>query len=293
MRAGSGQRTETLVLMAPVVLYLVAFCVVPLAILFAFSFYRVDFVDIIRDPSFDNYWRVFGSETYRGLILKAMGHGALVAALAAVIAYPVAVFIAYHVGAMKAALLTAMLIPLYTGDLIRIFAWRVVLGAEGILNSFLLWIGVIDEPIWALLFSPFATTLVLVYNYLPFMVLALWVAMEFTDRRLLEAAADLGAPPLQRFRHVILPLSLPGLMVGSLMVFALVIGDYLTPQLVGGSSGVTIISAIHDLFGAAFDWPLGSAIAWSLLAVLLLVVGAVVRLLAGFRLGRTLFARKP
>jgi spermidine/putrescine transport system permease protein len=152
--------------------------------------------------------------------------------------------------------------------------------------SLLLRLGLTHEPIWALLFSPFATVLVLTYNYLPFMVLALWAAYEALDDGLIEAAFDLGATRTQAFRRVILPLTSPGLLAGSLMVLVLVAGDYLTPQLVGGSSGVTITSAIHDLFGAAFDWPMASALAWLLLATLATLVAAAVLLFARSPLGQ-------
>ncbi|MFO1349837.1 MAG: ABC transporter permease [Gammaproteobacteria bacterium] len=255
-------------LIAPVLLYILLCCAVPLGLLFVYSFYRVDFVALIPDLSFHNYRAVVTSATYLGLILKACAYGLLVGLLTAVLAYPLAFFIAKRVRIYKAALLTAVLIPLYTGDLIRIFAWRVMLGAEGVVNSFLQWLGLTHEPLWFLLFSPFATTVVLVYNDLPFMVLALWAAFEALDKTYIEAAQDLGASRLQTFVRVILPLTGPGLLAGLLMVLVLVAGDYLTPQLVGGSSGVTITSAIYDLFGAAFDWPMASALSWSLLAVL-------------------------
>ncbi len=264
------------VLVLPTAAYIILACAAPLGLLFVYSFFQVDFVSIVKEPTLDNYAVVVGSGTYRGLIVKAIVYGGGVAALTAVIAYPLAFFVAKRVLVYKAALLTAMLVPLYTGDLIRIFAWRVVLGAEGVLNSFLQWLGITEEPIWALLFSPFATTVVLTYNYLPLMVLALWVSLETLDKAYLEAAMDLGASRTQVFLRVVLPLTSPGLVAGVLMVFVLVAGDYLTPQLVGGSSGVTITSAIHDLFGAAFDWPLGSALAWTLLAVLTVVVALAI-----------------
>lgn len=259
-------------LAAPVALVLVAACVVPLAVLFVYSFFRVDFVAIVHDPTVKNYVRVASSATYRGLIGKAITSGAIVAAITAVIGYPVAWAIAKRVTAAKSAYLTLLLIPLYTGDLVRIFAWRVVLGAEGVVNSFLMWTGAVREPIRALLFSPFATHVVLTYDYLPFMVMGLWLAFESLDDRLLEAARDLGASEATIFRRIVLPLTAPGLIAGAMMVFVLVVGDYLTPQLIGGSSGITVISAINDLFGTAFDWPLGSAIASSLLIILGLLV---------------------
>ncbi len=278
-------------LTGPVILAVGCLCIIPLGFLFAYSFFQVDFVSIVKDPTLDNYARVATSATYRALILKALGHGVLVAAITAVLAYPLAFYIAKRVRHVKAALLTALLIPLYTGDIIRIFAWRVVLGAEGALNTLLISLGLIEEPIRALLFSTTATMIVLTYNYLPFMVLGLWLAFENLDDRYIEAAADLGAGRTATFRKVVLPLTLPGLFAGGLMVFALVIGDYLTPQLIGGSSGVTVISAINDLFGTAFDWPLGSAIAWTLLAVLFVVLTATFILLQRHPATRTLFGR--
>jgi spermidine/putrescine transport system permease protein len=286
-RRGWGQGQLWLLALPPG-LYVLAFATLPLCLLLLYSFYRVDFVAIVKEPSLANYAAVLGSATYRGLMLKALGYGVTVAAITAVIAYPFAFFVAKRVRVLKAALLTLMLIPLYTGDLIRIFAWRVVLGAEGVLNSLLLWLGLIEEPIWALLFSPTATLIVLTYDYLPFMVLALWASFEGLDRSYLEAAADLGASRTQTFLRVVLPLTSPGLLAGFLMVLVLVAGDYLTPQLVGGSSGVTVTSAIHDLFGAAFDWPMASALAWVLLAVLALTVAFAVSLFRRSPLGRSL-----
>jgi len=283
-------RAIVAVLTTPVTLLIALFCLAPLAVLFAYSFFRVNFVSIDTHASLANYIKVASSDTYRTLIAKALGTGVLVAIITAIIGYPVAFFIAKRVVALKSALLTALLIPLYTGDLVRIFAWRVVLGAEGVVNSFLIWLGIISEPIWALLFSPTASLIVLTYNFLPFMVLGLWLGVESLDDRLIEAAADLGAGRVATFLRVVLPLTLPGLAAGGLMVFILVIGDYLTPQLIGGSSGVTVISVINDLFGTAFDWPLGSAIAWSLLAAMLALVAAVGLALSRTTLGRALLA---
>ncbi len=265
------------ILALPVVAFLLALCVAPLLILFAYSFFRVDFVAISHDPSFANYAKIAGSATYRGLILKAFASGALVVAITAAIGYPVAWFIAKRVSALKSALLTLLLVPLYSGDLVRVFAWRVLLGAEGVINRSLIWAGLTDAPIQGLLFSPFATHIALTYNYLPFMVIGLWLAFETLDDAWIEAAADLGAGGVSRFTRVTLPLTSPGLIAGGLMVFVMVVGDYVTPQLLGGASGITVISAINDLFGTAFDWPLGSAIAWTMLLILMafFAVGAI------------------
>ena len=286
-----GGRTTLAVTVGPVLVALVVLCLAPLGVLFVYSFFHVDFVSIVPQVSLRNYAKVLSSGTYRYLIVKALMNGAVIAAITVVIAYPVAFFIAKRIREVKAALLTALLIPLYTGDLVRIFAWRLILGREGVLNSFLIWTGAIDRPIETLLFSPTATTVVLVYDYLPFMVLGLWLAFETLDDHLFEAAADLGAGRTTIFLRIVLPLTAPGLVAGALMVFALVVGDFLTPELIGGASGVTVISAIADLFGAAFDWPLGSAIAWTLLAAMVAVVVAVILLLRRTPWGRVMFSR--
>lgn len=277
-------------LAAPVVAALVALCVVPLAVLFAYSFFQVDFVSINTDPTLKNYARIAGSETYRALIGRAFLSGAVVVVITAVIGYPVAWFVARRGGAWKSALLTLLLVPLYTGDMVRIFAWRVILGAEGVLNRFLVWTGLLEAPLQVLLFSPVASHIALTYNVLPFMVIGLWLGYEALDDRLVEAAQDLGAPPVAIFRRVVLPMTLPGLIAGGLMVFVMVVGDYLTPQLLGGASGVTVISAINDLFGTAFDWPLGSAIACSLLAILGMCCAGAAVALARMNLGRSLMS---
>jgi len=252
----------------PVVGAIIALAIAPLAILLIYSFFQVDFVFILKEPTLKNYARLASSEAYRGLIVKAFVSGGLVVLITAVIGHPIAYHIAKRVTQYKSALLILLLVPLYTGDLVRIFAWRILLGSEGVLNSFLIWTGIITEPFRALLFSSLATHIVLTYNFLPFMVLGLWLAYESLDDRLVEAASDLGAGRVSSFLRVIFPMTLPGLIAGGMMVFVMVVGDYLTPQLVGGASGITIISVINDLFGTAFDWPLGSAIAWTMLAIL-------------------------
>jgi spermidine/putrescine transport system permease protein len=273
-------------LAVPVFAAVAALCIAPLAILLAYSFFQVDFVSIIKEPTLKNYSRIFTGDTYRWLIAKAFLSGLMVVGITAVIGHPVAWFIAKRTDQFKSAMLTLLLVPLYTGDLVRIFAWRVLLGAQGVLNNFLMWTGVVKQPVEALLFSSLATHIVMTYNYLPFMVLGLWLAYESLDDKLLEAASDLGASKPSAFRRITLPMTTPGLIAGGMMVFVMVVGDYLTPQLLGGASGITIISAINDLFGTAFDWPLGSAIAWTMLAILCIAFA-----LAGIAISRSTLGR--
>jgi len=275
-------------LASPVVAAVIALCIAPLSILLLYSFFQVDFVTIVKEPTLKNYARLVVSETYRILIVKAFASGLLIAVITAVIAHPIAYHIAKRVTRYKSALLILLLVPLYTGDLVRIFAWRVLLGTEGVLNSFLMWTGMIKEPFSTLLFSSMATNIVLSYNFLPFMVLGLWLAYESLDDQLLEVASDLGAGRVSVFLRITFPMTLPGLIAGGMMVFVMVVGDYLTPQLVGGVSGVTVISAINDLFGTAFDWPLGSAIAWTMLAILGLFFALATLVISRSTLGRAL-----
>jgi spermidine/putrescine transport system permease protein len=248
--------------------------------------FTVEDDDLVATFSGASWREFFTNGVYAGLIGKAAVAGLVTAACCAVIGYPVAVAMARLDRAWKGVALTALLTPLYTGELVRLYAWRLVLGSEGLLNSFLLWSGLVQQPVKALLFSRFATALVQVYDNLPFMVLAIWVSAELVDRRLVEAARDLGARPIDAFWRITLPLTLPGLAAGSFAVFALAAGDLLTPQIVGGTSGATAMAMIDTLFGTAFDWPMASVISLALLGMLVgtaALVAAVLFRLPGAR----------
>ena len=266
----------------PVAVFVAAGCLVPLGLLAVFSVFTVDDMDLVPDFSGASWREFFSSGVYAGLIGKAAVAGAITAFVCAAIGTPVAVAMARLPRAWKGVALTALLTPLYTGELVRLYAWRLVLGSAGLLNSFLLWTGIVDQPVKALLFSPFATRLVQVYDNIPFMALAIWVSAELVDPRLVEAARDLGARPIEAFWRVTLPLILPGLAAGSFAVFALAAGDLLTPQIVGGTSGATAMAMIDTLFGTAFDWPMASVMSLALLA--LLVASAAVATVLASRL---------
>ncbi len=257
-------------LAAPVALVLALGCALPLLVLVVFSFFTVEDFDLV--PAFDlaSWHELFTHATYAILIGKAVLWGAGTAVLAAALGYPLALSLAALSTAWKGVGLVVLLTPLYTGEIVRIYAWRLVLGREGLVNSLLEGLGIIHEPLSFLLFTPFTTHLVLLYNNLPFMALALWVSIELVDQRLIEAARDLGARPLQAFARVTLPLTVPGLAAGGFAVFALAAGDMLTPQLLGGTSGSTAMTMIDSLFGTAFNWPMASALALGLLLTLTL-----------------------
>ncbi|MBB4008365.1 ABC transporter permease [Allorhizobium taibaishanense] len=268
-------------LAVPVALVLAIGCLLPLVLLIAFSVFTVDmdaFV-MVPDISLHNWAQMVTNPAFAYLIGKSVLSGLATSVLAAVLGYPIALSIAQLPTAWKGVAQIVLLTPLYTGEIVRIYAWRVVLGSEGLVNALLKALGLIDQPLKFLLFSPFTTQLVLLYNCLPFMVLPIWISIELIDRRLIEAARDLGARPLDAFSRIVFPLTVPGLAVGLFAVFALAAGDMLTPSLLGGTSGATPMAMIDNLFGTAFDWPLASTLALSLLLALFATASAIAWLL--------------
>jgi spermidine/putrescine transport system permease protein len=268
----------------PAAVVLVIGAVLPILLLVMFSVFRVEDLDLVPALSLRSWTDVVTSGTYRFLIGKAVVSGIVTVLLCIPVAYPLALCLTRLDARWKGIGLIVLLTPLYTGEIVRIYAWRIVLGSEGLVNATLKALGIIDQPLKILLFSPVATHLVLAYDNLPFMTLAIWVSVEFVDRRLIEAARDLGARPMQAFARVWLPLTAPGLAAGTFATFSLAAGDMLTPTLLGGTSGATAMAMIDNLFGTAFDWPTASALALTLLGVL--NVGAVLIALAVLRLGR-------
>ncbi len=268
-------------LAVPVACLLIVGCILPLALLAVFSVFEVDLDAFTLVPAFSgkSWAQMFSNPVFAFLIGKAVVSGAGTAVLAATVGYPIAISMTRLPVLWKGIGSIVLLTPLYTGEIVRIYAWRVVLGSEGLINAALQWVGIIREPLKFLLFTPFTTHLVLLYNNLPFMVLAIWISAELIDHRLIEAARDLGARPLDAFFKVILPLTTPGLAVGVFTVFALAAGDMMTPSLLGGTSGATPMAMIDNLFGTAFDWPLASALSLSLLVVLFVLASGFLTIL--------------
>ncbi len=188
------------------------------------------------------------------------------------LAYPMAYFLAFRVTRHKMLWLILITIPFWTSYLLRVFAWKIILGFNGVINSGLISLGIIDKPLEFLLYSPFAVMITLAHAWAAFAILPIYVSLEKIDRSLLEAATDLGYRPLERFWHVTLPLSAPGTIATALLVFIPTVGDYVTPSLVGGSGGTMIGNAIQILFGRANDAPLGSALSLVMMLVVTLLV---------------------
>jgi len=264
------------------VAWLVVFFLVPIAIVAAYSF---DVYSLF--PGKHGFtlaaWREFlHSSVYLELFWKSVKMSLIVSAIIVVLAYPLAYYLALSGTKRKYVLLLVLIAPFLTSYLLRVLAWKVILGDQGVINTFLFWTGLrsADHPISQLLYSRFAVMLVLGYVWLPFVALPIFVSLESLDRRLLEAASDLGASRLQAFRRVTLPLSLPGIMAAFLFVFIPTLGEFVTPSLVGGPSGYMYGNQIVDLFGTGFpDWETGSVLAIFLFGVVTVLTVVFARFL--------------
>src|SRR5918912_1452244 len=250
--------------------WLGVFFVAPIAIVAAYSFDVYSF-----DPGPHGFttsaWSEFlHSSVYLRLFWKSVQMSLIVSAIIVLFAYPLAYYLALSATKRKYVLLLLLIAPFLTSYLLRVLAWKVILGNQGVVNSFLFWTGLRspDHPISQLLYSRFAVMLVLGYIWLPFVALPIFVSLESLDRRLLEAAADLGAGRLRAFWAVTLPLSLPGVIAAFFFVFIPTLGEFVTPSLVGGATGYMYGNQIVDLFGTGFpDWETGSVLALFLIGV--------------------------
>lgn len=270
----------------PVAALIVVGAILPIALFMVISVFSVDFDAYQLVPDFTTAsWReVLTHASYWTLIGKSLVNGIVAALTTGIVGYPVALALAGLPKSLKGAALVVLLTPLYTGEIVRVYAWRLVLGQNGLVNAVLQGVHLIAEPLGFLLFTPFATHVALFYDNFPFMVLALWIAVEQVDPRLIEAARDMGCRPLTAFRLVTLPLTATGLAAGTFIVFALAAGAMVAPSLLGGTSGATPMAMIDNLFGTAFDWPTASALALTLLAVLVAsatALAALVLILSG------------
>lgn len=258
-------------LMSPTFLYALLLLAAPITVIVVFSFWTQTYLDLDTTLTWKNYEEAWSKPIYRVLMLRSLVVSGLVTLLTVLLAYPIAYFISFHGGDRKALWILLITIPFWTSYLLRIFAWKVILGYNGVINSSLIELGLIDQPLDFILHNVNAVVLTLSHAWAPFAILPLFVSLEKIDRSLLEAATDLGDGPVRRFLRVTLPLSLPGVIAAALIVFIPTVGDYVTPKLVGGSNGLMIANMIQVQFGKANNWPLGAALAVSAM----LIVAAV------------------
>ncbi|MER9019369.1 ABC transporter permease [Mesorhizobium sp. M0898] len=224
------------------------------------GFTLANFVTVATDP------------LYRTVTLRSLGIAGLVTLATVVTAYPVAYYLAFHSGRRRGLLLFLLTLPFWTSYLLRVFAWKIVLAYNGVLNSALIESGIWSEPTLAFLNTPAAVVVTLAHAYAPFAILPIYVALDTIPKSLLEAASDLGAKPFTSFRRIVLPNSMPGVLAAALVVFVPTVGDYVTPALVGGPASTMIGTLIQAEFGKANDWPFGAALAVAVMLVILAVV---------------------
>jgi spermidine/putrescine transport system permease protein len=262
--------------------WLAVFFLAPIAIVAAYSF-EVYTLDPGPHSFTLSAWHAFlHSPIYLSLFWKSVKMSLIVSVVVVVLAYPIAYYLALSGTKRKYVLLLVLIAPFLTSYLLRVLAWKVILGNQGVINSFLAWTGIRspDHPISQLLYSRFAVMLVLAYVWLPFVALPIFVSLEGVEKNLLEAASDLGASRWRAFRNVTLPLSLPGVIAGFLFVFIPTLGEFITPSLVGGTSGYMYGNQIVDLFGTGFpDWTTGSVLSLFLLVVVAAMTGVFARFL--------------
>lgn len=255
----------------PPLLWVALFLLVPYALLFCYSFWTVSPAQtIVHSWNLSNYRELLTVPVYFETLLRSLWIAARVMLFALLLGYPLAYFLSFHAGVRKDLFYQLVIIPLWVSYLVRAYAWKTILGSNGVLNTLLQYVHLTRHPVEFLLYSPFAVVLTLTHIYTPFAFLPIYASLEHIPRNLVEASHDLGASPLQTFCRVILPLSIPGVLAGATFAFVLSLGDFLAPLLLGGPSGIMISNIVVSLFGAAYNWPLGAAIS---LCMLLLVVG--------------------
>ena len=277
-----GRRGSLRFLAVPPFAWLILLFAAPLvlAILISFRGERgaIDFGSLLH-LSTVQYAKVVDSPSWLRLLGISAVMALIVAVVATTLAFPIAYFLAFRARHRAPIFLVLLLVPAATSHLMRVMAWKLLLGSSGAINSFLLWTGVIQEPIGLLLYSQAAVVITLIYVWTPFAALPIYGALQRIDRSHLEAAADLGSGPWSRFWRVTVPLSVPGVLATFFMVFIPTVGAYVTPFLVGGTDGYMYGNQIQDFFTRAGNWPLGSALAVIMLVATLALVAIALRVI--------------
>jgi spermidine/putrescine transport system permease protein len=258
-------RAYKTIVSAPPLLWVGVFLLLPYALMMVHSFWLVRDGFIVHQWNLRNYHKLIENPVYLEVLFRTMRIAASVTLCSLLLGYPLAYYLSFHAGPRKELLYQLVIVPLWVSYLVRGYAWKTILGSEGVLNGFLQYLHVTHQPVSFLLYSPFAVVLMLTHIYTPSVFLLIYAALEHIPRPLVEASQDLGGSPRATFFRVILPLSMPGLLAGATFAFVLSLGDFLAPLLVGGPSSTMIANIVQSLFGSAYDWPLGAAISMSIL----------------------------
>lgn len=262
----SGTRKTGFLLALPATTYVGLLIAAPLAVLVVYSFWTQSYLDIDRTLTLENYRIAFSDPLVRHLLIRSVWIAGLVTLATVALAYPLAYFVAFR-ARRKGLWLLLITIPFWISYLLRVFSWQLILGFNGLMNSSLIALGAIEEPLDFLMYNEFAVVLTLAHAWAPFAILPIYVSLAKIDHSLLEAATDLGCGKMGRFLRVTLPLTIPGIIASCLIIFIPTVGDYVTPALVGGSDGKMIANLIQVYFGSADNWPLGATLSLIAMAV--------------------------
>ena len=272
MAANGTEAGQGLRMIAPPLLYAVLMLAIPLLTILTFSFIKDGYQTVIWEFTLENYREVWADPIFRALMLRSLGVAMLVTLATVVLAFPVAYFLSFVVAPRRKAMWIFLItIPFWTSYLIRVFLWKVILGYNGVVNSGLKSLGLIEQPLSFLLYNTGSIVVTLAHAYAPFAILPIYVALERIDRSLLEAGRDLGESRLMTFWRVTLPLAMPGVLAAVLIVFIPTMGDYVTPTLIGGGKIPMVANLIQKQMLAVDNKPLGSAIAVTAMVIVTLL----------------------
>lgn len=274
MRSGAPQGRLANVILAAPIAWTILFLFVPYVLIFTYSFWLKKYPTF--EPAFQmgNYAQIVADPQYLQVLLRTAKIAGLTTLTALVLGFLFAYVLVFKVRSTKLRMMLymAVIAPLWVSYLLRAYTWKTILGSEGVLNSFLVSTGLLSGPTDIFLYNHFSMVVTLTYIFIPFMVMPIFTSLEKIPRNLIEASKDLGVGPLGTFFKVIWPLSVPGVMAGVAFTFCLAAGDFVAPTLVGGPDGVLIANVIASQYGAALNWPLGSALAVLMLIIVLAII---------------------
>lgn len=256
----------------PIILWLLIIIIAPVILMLVMSFRQKMGYEISNVLTLSNYLEIFKKPFYFKILLRSFRIALIASAMAIFAGYPLAYYISRKIRKGKNLLFMLIIIPLWISYLVRIIAWRTILGNQGLINSALMAVGLIKKPLSFLLYNQFAVAITLSYIAIPFVFIPLYTVLEKIPVNLVDAAKDLGAGEFQTFINVIFPLSIPGLLTGFMLAFVVSLGDYIIPMQLGGTGGMMLGNIIWAQFGFAFNWPLGAALGFILFSIAAVVL---------------------
>lgn len=264
-------------MLAPVAIWLFFFLIVPYINLFMYSVWKNGAFEVKHQFTLENYKKFFtsgfGTNAPYMVLLDTLRIALIVTVFTVLISFPLAYFINFKVKKHKQTLYMLAIIPLWISYVMRAYSWRIILGTSGLINSFLIWLGLTSKPLEIFLYSDISVIIAMIHIYTPFVLMPMYTAMEQIPKNLIQASKDLGCNRIRTFIKIVVPLSLPGIITGSTYAFALSMGDFLAPNLLGGATSSTKISNIVQLqFGTSNNWPYGAAIAVIILLLVLTIL---------------------